>query len=186
MLVKKSEGISVKILKYIIVLLLIIVGGVAGYNFFIAGNRSNNIDIKSKKFYLMIENYSTPKVDVSVSTLKRSSDLIGQTVSVRCRIDQFKDSNEKIGIMLDTVRKDKLDFIFVGQKIPDGELWQQYLKIIAGSKTNLIMHGRLIKADKKLYFVPQRLFTADRADIHKIVEEHNKSKQQNLVPETNK
>lgn len=153
-------------IKGLILVLVLVILGFGGYSLLgVSDSPHNNIELKSKKFYLLIENYNTPSVNVSVSTMKRSRDLIGQIVSVRCEIESFKSYNEKTGIIRDTVKNDSMSFIFVDNKIPDGKIWAEYLSEIAGTDTEVIMHGRLLKSEKDVFFVPQRLFMTGNLDL---------------------
>lgn len=155
-------------IKGLILVLVLVILGFGVYSILgVSDSPDNNIELKSKKFYLLIENYNTPSVNVSVSTMKRNSDLIGQIVSVRCEIENFKGYNEKTGVIQDTVKQDSMNFIFLDSKIPNGKVWAEYLTEISGTDTEVIMHGRLLKTDKEVFFVPQRLFMTNNLDLTK-------------------
>lgn len=161
-----------KYLKIIVAILCLVVCGLSGYYFFFSGGSSNrDADIQNKRFYLMIENYGTPVANLSVSSMKRSTNFYGKVVSTRCRIADFKDINNKQGSIKDTVRIDKLPFLFVEQKIPNGKLWAEYLRRISDTDAELIIHGLLISTEKKTYFIPQRLFSPDNKDIKVLLAE---------------
>lgn len=163
---------NMKYVKIVVAVLFLVVCGLSGYYFFFSGTSGNsNADIQSKKFYLMIENYSTPVANLSVSSMKRSTNFYGKVLSTRCRISDFKDVSSKQGFIKDSVRVDKLPFLFVEQKIPDGKLWAEYLRRISGTDTELIIHGLLIRTEKKTYFVPQRLFSPDNKSIKVLLRE---------------
>lgn len=119
----------------------------------------------------MIENYGTPVANLSVSSMKRSTNFYGKVVSTRCRIADFRDINNKQGSIKDTVRIDKLPFLFVEQKIPNGKLWAEYLRRISDTDAELIIHGLLISTEKKTYFIPQRLFSPDNKDVKVLLAE---------------
>lgn len=137
-------------IKGLILVLVLVILGFGVYSILgVSDSPDNNIELKSKKFYLLIENYNTPSVNVSVSTMKRNSDLIGQIVSVRCEIENFKGYNEKTGVIQDTVKQDSMNFIFLDSKIPNGMVWAEYLTEISGTDTEVIMHGRLLVINKR-------------------------------------
>ena len=153
-------------IKYVILALVLMIVGFGFYIFIaVPSTSSDNIELKSKKFYLLIENYKTPSVNVSVSTMKRSKDLLGKVVSVRCEVEDFKGGNEKIGLIGDTIKQDSMDFIFIENKIPDGKIWAEYLSEIAGTDTQVIMHGILLKNEKKVFFVPQRIYMTNNLEL---------------------
>lgn len=162
-----------KFLKVLILILSFIILGFSGYYFLFSGKNVNDseADIRSKRFYLMIENYTTPVADISVSTMKRSNSFFGKIVSTRCRIAEFINEGKKQGYIRDTVKIDKLPILFVSHKIPDGRKWAEYLSLIAGTKKELVIHGLLINANGKIYFVPQRLFSPDNKNIDVLLAE---------------
>lgn len=171
----------VKYVKIVVVLLCLALCGLLGYHFFFSAEavKDKEMDIASKKFYLMIENYTTPVANMSVSSMKRSTSFFGKVLSTRCRIADFNDANGKQGYIQDTVRVDKLPFLFVVQKVPDGKLWTEYLKKLSGTNTEVIMHGLLISTEKKVYFVPQRIFSPDNKDVKTLLAELNASSEKN-------
>ena len=162
-----------KYVKIIVVLLCLAICGLLGYYFFFSVDavKEQEADIASRKFYLMIENYTTPVANMSVSSMKRSTTFFGKVLSTRCRIADFKDPQGKQGYIQDTVRVDKLPFLFVVQKVPDGKLWAEYLNRLSDTDTEVIMHGILISTEKKIYFVPQRIFSPDNKDVKTLLAE---------------
>lgn len=167
-------------LKIIVAFLIVIILGLAGYYFFFSKTTAEKeLDVQSKKFYLMIENYSTPVASLSVSSIKRSNQFYGKVISTRCRITDFKDIQGKQGFIKDSVRVDKIPFLFVEQKIPDGKLWGEYLLKISDTDAVVIAHGLLIETEKKTYFVPQRFFSPDNKNIRTLLQEINSAKNNN-------
>lgn len=162
-----------KFLKVLAVTLALVILGLSGYYYLFSGENVNDrdADIRSKRFYLMIENYTTPVADISVSTMKRSSSFFGKIVSTRCRIAEFIDDQKKQGYIRDTVRVDRLPILFVAHKVPNGQKWAEYFSLIAGTKKELIIHGLLINANGKTYFVPQRMFSPDNKNIDVLLAE---------------
>lgn len=175
----------VKYIKVVVILLCLAICGLLGYYFFFSADavKDKEADIASKKFYLMIENYTTPVANMSVSSMKRSTNFYGKVLSTRCRIADFRDPQVKQGLIQDTVRVDKLPFLFVVNKVPDGKLWAEYLNRLSGTDTEVIMHGLLISTEKKVYFVPQRIFSPDNKTVGTLLAELNAVSEKNKETE---